>query len=99
MTADKMFIEVKVSANKVRWISIRGSSKLEGFHKNARTVLSSGQTGAKLAAALLCKFVGRWNLDRGVANRSQRSNSIPYMITGWFLSLMQCRMTYSSVIG
>ncbi|DBA90402.1 TPA: hypothetical protein ACH3X1_003676 [Trebouxia sp. C0004] len=56
MTADKMFVEVKVSANKVRWTSIRGSSKLVGFHKNANTVLSSGQTGAKLAAALYVNF-------------------------------------------
>ena len=76
MTADKMYIEVKVSTNKVRWISIRGSSKLEGFHKYANTVLSSGQTGAKLAAALLCNFVGRWNTDRGVANSNQRSYGI-----------------------
>ena len=69
MTADKMFIEVKVSANKVRWVSIRGSSKAEGLQKNVNAVLSSGQTGAKRAAALLCKFVGRWNIDRGVGQQ------------------------------
>ena len=40
------------------------------------TLTTTLQTGAKLAAALLCNFVGRWNIDRGVANRNQRSYGI-----------------------
>ena len=71
LEAKDMYYVVKVSENKVKYISVRGSNKLEGFHKYANMVLSSGHTGAKLAAALLSYFVGRWNINRGIANRGQ----------------------------
>lgn len=71
LEAKDMYYVVKVSENKVKYISVPGSSKLEGFQEYANMVLSCGHTGAKLAAALLSYFLGRWNIDRGVANRGQ----------------------------
>ena len=56
------------TGNKVRWIAIRGTSKLEGYHKHLNRLLTCGNISPELAGALICHFNGRWNIDRGVQN-------------------------------
>ena len=64
---DQMYYSVSVG-NKVRWIAIHGSSKLEGYHKWMNRLLSSGNTAPELAGPLMCHRNGRWNIDAGVRN-------------------------------
>ena len=54
--------------NKLRVITVRGSGKLEGFHKHFNGLLSSGNTDPSTAGSLMCHFVGDWNVDRAVDN-------------------------------
>ncbi len=50
------------------WIAIRGTSKLEGYHKHLNRLLTCGNIGPELAGALVCHFNGRWNICRGIEN-------------------------------
>ncbi len=54
--------------NKLVWIAIRGTSKLEGYHKHLNRLLTCGNIGPELAGALVCHFNGRWNICRGIEN-------------------------------
>ena len=45
---------------------IRGTSKLEGFHKHLRQILPAMHSSPLLALCLLAVFVHRWNHDRAV---------------------------------
>ena len=47
--------------NKMVWIAICGTSKLEGYHKHLNRLLTCGNIGPELAGALVCHFNGRWN--------------------------------------
>lgn len=62
-----MYFKVS-SGNKVRWIAIHGTSKLEGYHKPVNALLACENISPELAGALICHFNGRWNIDRGVQN-------------------------------
>jgi hypothetical protein len=46
---------------------VRGTSKLEGFHKHLRTMLSASHSSPLLAFCLMAVFVHRWNHDCAVA--------------------------------
>ena len=64
-----MYYQVVSSGGKVRWIAVRGTSKLEGIHKHFNKLWTCGNIGPVLAGALICHFTGRWNIDRGIDNR------------------------------
>ena len=67
MGASLMY-HVVPGTNKLRVIAVRGSNKLEGFHKHFNRLLSSGNTSPELAGPLMCHFVGDWNIDRAFYN-------------------------------
>lgn len=53
-----------------RWITVRGSSKLEGYHSHLHAVLGAGSNySPELAHALITWFNFRWNIQRGIQNR------------------------------
>lgn len=64
-----MYYQVKSANGKVRWIAIRGTSKLEGLHKHFNKLLTCGNIGCELAGVLICHWSGRWNIDRGIQNK------------------------------
>ncbi len=66
-----MYYQVQISKHKVKWMAIRGTSKLEGYHKHLNRLLTCGNITPELAGALICHFNGRWNIDRGVENKGE----------------------------
>jgi hypothetical protein len=58
-----MYIDITHEGCMPTFIGIRGSSKLEGYHRYLNALLSGGHYLAKLAGALIALFNYRWNYD------------------------------------
>lgn len=69
---DEMYLNVGTD-EKPRWLCVRGSSALEGFHSHLNGLLQGNRTSPELAQALVADFVHRWNVDAGVRNRGDKN--------------------------
>ena len=63
-----MYYPVSKDGQIIRYIPVRGSSKLEGFHRWMNALLSGSNNSKQLAQAMQELFVGRWNINSGISN-------------------------------
>lgn len=62
----------KSGAKTPRYITARGSSRLEGYHPLLHATITASNTGVRLANCLMRELRYQFNIDRGVANRGER---------------------------
>lgn len=68
LPADQMFLRLN-SGNKDKFIGLRGTSKLEGFHCHLAKVLQGNRFSPEVAGALMADFTHGWNIDRAITNK------------------------------
>lgn len=78
-----------------QWITVRGSSKQEGYHAKLHAVLVGSNYSPALAHVLCMWFNYRWNIDRGIQNRGDPDYKT-YRL--WDLQTTQARPAQSSAI-
>ncbi|GAQ93604.1 hypothetical protein KFL_017000010, partial [Klebsormidium nitens] len=66
---EDMYYDVSKPGSMPQFKSIRGTSKLEGYHKHLNSLFSGGNCSPELADALLTIFNYRWNITCGITNR------------------------------
>jgi hypothetical protein len=81
-----MYIDITREGCMQTFIGIRGSSKLEGYHRYLNALLSGGNYSAELAGALIALFNYRWNYDCAVRNMGAADWG---MYDHWLLEDMQ----------
>ena len=65
------FDRASIKASVRRWMTIRGTSKLEGFHRWLNALLASGNCSPELAGVLIILFVCSWNINAGIRNKGK----------------------------
>ncbi|KAG7674408.1 hypothetical protein NADE_008166 [Nannochloris sp. 'desiccata'] len=68
LPADKMFLRLN-SGKKDKFMGLRGTSKLEGFHCHVAKVLQGNIFSPELVGAMLAEFTHVWNMKRAIANK------------------------------
>jgi hypothetical protein len=66
-----MYIKISKPGEKEKWIAVRGSSKLEGFHRWLNDLKAGSHMTPETAQALEEAFIGRWNHKSGVKNKGE----------------------------
>lgn len=67
-----MYYDVSKPGCMPQFKSVRGTSKLEGYHKHLNSLFAGGNCSPELADALLTIFNYRWNITCGITNRGER---------------------------
>jgi hypothetical protein len=67
LPVDQMFLRLN-SGKQGKFIGLRGTSKLEGFHCHLAKVLQGNRCSAELAGAMMADFTHAWNIDRAITN-------------------------------
>jgi hypothetical protein len=67
LPVDQMFLRLN-SDKEDRFIGLRGTSSLEGFHCHLAKVLQGNRCSAELAGAMMADFVHAWNIERAITN-------------------------------
>lgn len=70
-----MYYERRSANGFVRYITIRGTSQLECYHRWLRACISGSQLAPELFADLLLHFNYRWNVRCGIRNRGHSDQS------------------------
>lgn len=86
LPVEEMYIDITREGCMPTFIGIRGSSKLEGYHRYLNALLSGGNYSAELAGALIALFNYRWNYDCAVQNMGAADWG---MYDHWLLEEMQ----------
>lgn len=73
LPADQMFLRLN-SGKKDKFIGLRGTSKLEGFHCHIAKVLQGNRFSPDAAGALMADFTHAWNIDRAITNKQGTVN-------------------------
>ncbi|GAQ90826.1 hypothetical protein KFL_006900010 [Klebsormidium nitens] len=73
---EEMYYDVSKPGCMPQFKSVRGTSKLEGYHKHLNSLFAGGNCSPELADALLTIFNYRWNITCGVANRGDQDYSM-----------------------
>jgi len=68
LSVDEMYLHLN-GGKKDKFIGLRGTSKLEGFHCHLAKVLQGNRCSAELAGAMMADFTHNWNIDRAVTNK------------------------------
>jgi hypothetical protein len=67
LPVDQMFLRLN-SGKEDKFIGLRGTSKLEGFHCHVAKVLQGNRCSAELAGAMMADFTHAWNINRAITN-------------------------------
>ena len=73
LPAQEMFLRLN-SGKKDKFIGLRGTSKLEGFHCHLAKVLQGNRCSPELAGAMMADFIHGWNIDRAITNKQGTVN-------------------------
>lgn len=66
---ERMYIVVQKAGCMVRYVAVRGTSQLEGYHKHLIDLFVGANYSAELAGALVTMFNFRYSAHSGVRNR------------------------------
>ncbi len=86
MELEAMYYNRSQNPAKPEWITVRGSSKLEGYHPHLHACLPGTNYSPYLADAIITLFNFSWNYKRSVTNAGQEDHGFPDL---WMLEQMQ----------
>ena len=83
-----MYYERETKSGFPRYVTLRGTSQLEGYHRWLRACISGSQLAPGLFSDLLLHFNYRWNVRCGIRSRGERDQAT---YSHWVLESIMAR--------
>lgn len=71
LPVEEMYYNRSKDVSKPEWITVRGSSKLEGYHPHFHSVLPGTGYAPDTAGGTLTLFNAKWTVKRGIQNKGE----------------------------
>jgi hypothetical protein len=71
LPVDGMYIKVSEEGEMIKYLCLRGTSQLEGYHAHLNALLKGSNYSPRMADALIKLFNFRFSVTAGVSNRGQ----------------------------